>query len=55
MSKEPVTLKQTLNPKNRGNFVELRDIDAQNLTPREQILMRVINDLEENFDNKSDS
>jgi hypothetical protein len=44
------TLKRTMNPKNRGNFVELKEIDIEKLTPREQVFLRVINSLEEQLD-----
>ena len=43
-------LKRTMNPKNRGNFVEFKEIDIKKLTPREQVLLRVINSLEEQLD-----
>lgn len=49
---EPVILKTTMNPKNRGNFVELKDIDLDSLSEREKILYRVINDLEKELEKK---
>lgn len=45
-------LKKVLNPKNRGNFRELQDLDLGTLTPREKDLLRVINDLEEQMDRR---
>jgi hypothetical protein len=53
-----VPLKRTMNPKNRAAIAELKDIDINNLTPREQVLLRVINALEKELDehgNPSDS
>lgn len=44
---ETVPLKRVLNPKPRGNIVELKDIELANLTPREQALLRIIDALEE--------
>lgn len=43
-------LKRVLNPKNRGNIVALKELDINNLTPTEQTLLRVINELEEELD-----
>lgn len=40
-------LKKVLNPKPRGNIVELKEIDLENLTPREDALLRIIDALEE--------
>jgi predicted transcriptional regulator len=44
------TLKKKLNPKPRGNIVELNKIDLATLTEREKLMLRVINDLEEQLD-----
>ena len=52
----PLPLKKTLNPKNRGNIIELKDLDIDNLTPREKVLLKVINQLEAELDkNLTDS
>ena len=47
---EITPLKKTMNPKSRGNIVELNDLDIKKLTPREKVLLRVINSLEEQLD-----
>lgn len=44
------TLKRVLNPKPRGNIVELNNIDIETLTEREALMLRVINDIEEKLD-----
>lgn len=44
------TLKRVLNPKPRGNIVALNEIDLTTLTDREKLMLRVINDLEEQLD-----
>ena len=44
------TLKKKLNPKPRGNIVDLNNIDIDSLTEREKLMLRVINDLEEKID-----
>ncbi|MEW5511316.1 hypothetical protein ABGT16_01720 [Pseudomonas asiatica] len=45
--KEETPLKKTMNPKDRGNFTELKGIKLDSLSEREKILYRVINELEE--------
>lgn len=49
-----VPLKKTMNPKTTRSIAELKDIDINDLTPREQILYRVINSLEEELEEKKD-
>ncbi|MFG0866922.1 hypothetical protein [Pseudomonas sp. FYR_7] len=44
--KEVTPLKKTMNPKDRGNFTELKEIQLDSLSEREKVLYRVINELE---------
>lgn len=47
---EAVPLKSMIVIKNRATFTELGDISIDNLTEREKVLLRVINDLEDRLD-----
>jgi hypothetical protein len=47
---EAVPLKSMIVIKNRAAFTELGDISIDNLTEREKVLLRVINDLEDRLD-----
>jgi hypothetical protein len=49
-NEEVVVLKWTRNPKSRAAYAELKEIDTEKLTPREEVLLRVINSLEEQLD-----
>lgn len=44
------TLKWVHAPKKRGKYAELKEFDLDKLTPREQVLFRVINALEDEID-----
>ncbi|WP_152889799.1 hypothetical protein [Burkholderia cenocepacia] len=46
-----VPLKRVLNPKPRGNIVELEEVDLENVTPREKALLRIIDAPEEQLNN----
>jgi|KBSSwiStaDraftv2_1062776.scaffolds.fasta_scaffold2188834_1 hypothetical protein len=48
-----IPLKQTMNPKNRGNIVEFTDRDIAELSEDELETLRVINTLEEELDRLS--
>lgn len=53
--KSLVPLKKTMNPKNRAAIAELKEIDLNSLTPGEKVLLRIINALESELDEKEKS